>query len=125
MATRATCRFDSLPAFLNIAACIVSVAMLLSFPATRFHNFPTHFRNPEVRRATERHTGVAPRTEKTPDAVAQSDLLPRFFAPVETAGKIVPADNFEAVSEVPLSRLLHRLKLNPCGSSGQDPLLSA
>jgi hypothetical protein len=125
MARRITSRLDSLRGFLNIAACVVSVLMLLSFPATRFHNFPTHFRNPEVRRSTERHTAVAPANEKTQDAVAQSDLLPRFFAPIETAGKIVPAYDFQSISQIPPPHLLNRQKLNPSGSGPQDPLLPA
>jgi hypothetical protein len=116
--------FDSLTAFLHVAACIISVAMLLSLPATKAHHFGSHFRTPEVRRATERHTSVAHSDNNTYE-VARSDLLPTFFTPTTTDSKIVPRDGFESLSEVPISRLLNRRKLNPSASGGQDPLLQA
>jgi hypothetical protein len=125
MERRVSSSLNTLTGFLHVAACIVSIAMLLSFPATRVHNFGTHFRTPEVRRAIERHSSVAHSHDNALDRVAQSDLLPMFFTPTETASKIVPLGNFEAASEVPLPRLLNRLKLNPAGSGGQDPLLQA
>ena len=111
-------------AFFRAAACIVSVAMLLSFPASGVHHFGTHVRTPEVRRAIVRHSSVALDDENAHERVAQCDLLPVFFTPSETIGKITPRSDFESPPVV-LSRLLSRLKLNPSGSSGQDPLLQA
>ncbi len=125
MGTRLSSSLKSLSAFLRVAACIASVAMLLSFPATAVHNFGAHFRTPEVRRATERHTSVAHSDNDPHECVAQSGLLPTFFTPTATVSKIVPRDNFEPPSEVGLFRLLNRLKLNSSDSGGQDPLLRA
>jgi len=122
MKRRVSSSFDSLTAFLHVAVCVVSVAMLLSFPASSVHNFGTHFRTPEVRRALERHTSVAQSEGTTDELVARTDLLPTFFTPAETVSKIVPLDNFEPPSEVALSSLLNRRKLGSRGSGGQDPL---
>jgi hypothetical protein len=125
MKRRLSSSFDSLTAFLYFAACALSTVMLLSLPAARAHNFGAHFRTPEVRRAVERHTSIAHSDCDAPARVAKSHPLARFFAPTETAGNIVLADNFESASDVLLPRLLNRLKLNPSGSNGEDPLLQA
>jgi len=125
MGRSASFSFDSLTASLRIVACIVSVVMLLLFPAAKAHSFGTHFRTPEVRRATERQTCVAHSDENTQERVGHSDPLPAFFTPIETVSKIVPRDNFESLPDISLSRLLNRLKLNSSGSGGQDPLLRA
>ena len=120
-----SCKLDSLTAFLHVAACIVSVAMLLLFPAFQTHSFGPHFRNPEVRRATKRHTSIAHSDNRAEERIAQSGLLTKSFAPAEPDIKIVPRDNFNSPPEVSLARLLNRLKLNPPGSDGQDPPLQA
>ncbi len=116
---------SSIRVLLQAVACVVSMVMLLSFPAAKAHAFGTHFRNPEVRRTIERHTSIAHPDQNLQKGVAPTDTLPRFFIPIETVNKIVPLGDFESIPEVPLPRLLNRLKLNPSGSSGQDPLLSA
>ena len=125
MTTRFTYILGSLKAFLHLTACILSVAMLLSFPATRLHDFGTHFRTPEVRRVTERQTCVAQNDHHAQERAVRSGLLPKFFIPTQTVSRIVLPDHFESRSEVSLPRLLNRLKLNRCGSSGPDPLLQA
>src|SRR5271168_4003018 len=98
---------------MRASICIVSVLMLLSFPAARAHAFETHFRNPEVRRAIERETSIAHTDENPQNRIAPNELLPTFFAPTETINQKVPLDSLESISEVPLPRLLNRLKLNP------------
>lgn len=125
MERRARFCFDSLTAITYVAVCAVIVAMLLFLPANRVHCFGNHFRTPEVRRTIERQTPVAYSTENARERVARSELLPTFFAPTETSSKIVPLDNVESTRQVPLSRLLNRLKLHPSGSSGRDPLPQA
>jgi hypothetical protein len=112
--------FNSLTAALHLAACVVGIAMLLSFPATRAHNFATHFRTPEVRRSVERNTFIAHGESSSPERIACSELLPTFFTPTETDRRITSPDNFALPSQVPLSRLLHRRKLNPARSNGPD-----
>jgi hypothetical protein len=123
MRRRASSNFHSLTAFLHVATCVISVAMLLSFPAASVHNFGTHFRAPEVRRAIERQTSVAQSDRTTQELVAQGDFLPMFLAPAATTAKILSRENFESPSNVPPSGLLKRRKLNPSGSGGEDPLL--
>jgi hypothetical protein len=125
MERRVSSRFHSPTAFVHAAACIVSLVMLLSFPASSVHSFGTHFRTPEVRRALERHTSVAHSDGNTPELIAHNDLLPTFFTPAETGSKIFPTDNSEPSSDVPLSSLLNRRKLSPSGSGGPDPLIQA
>jgi hypothetical protein len=122
MKRRVSSSFDSLTAFLHVAVCVVSVAMLLSFPAAKVHNFGAHFRTPEVRRSTERHTSVAQSEGTTDELVARAILFPTFFAPAESVGKIVPLDNFEPPSNAAQSRPPIRRKLCARGSGAQDPL---
>ena len=125
MGRHVTACLESLTAYLHAAVCIISVAMLLSFPATKVHSFDAHFRTPEVRRAIERYTPVAHSAENSQKCVARPCQLPTFFTPSETDSRLVPLHDFELASEVPVSRLFNRLKLNPSGSNGQDPLLQA
>ena len=120
-------RFSSgakaIASFAHLAVCIVSIAMLLLIPATKVHHFGTHFRSPEVRRTAQRHTAIAHSDSSAPQRIAESTPLPAFFTPTETFSKTVALDSVR--HEIPLVRLLHRLKLNPSGSSGQDPLPQA
>jgi hypothetical protein len=99
--------------------------MLLSFPVARAHNFGAHFRNPQVRRATERHSSIAHSDSGVPASITRGQLLPTFFAPIENRSRLVTRENLAPESHIPITRLLNRLKLNPSGSDGQVPLLSA
>ena len=80
--------------FLQVPACIINVEMLPLFPSGEADRFGTHFRTPEIRRAAARHTSIAHSVENTQERVVQSDLLPTFFSPIESAGKIIPRNNF-------------------------------
>ena len=113
-------------AFGHAVACLLSIAMLLSFPASRFHSFSAHFRTPEVRRTTERNTLVTEETRNPRESIPRSELLPTFFAPAEPVSvKIIFDRNLDSHADFPLVHLLSRLKLNPPGSGGEDPLLQA
>jgi hypothetical protein len=122
---RARKGFRSLMVLSHTIACIVSMVMLISFPTVRVHSFADHFRPPEIRRTTQRQTYVAAESHHVQENVVRSDVRPKFFAPVETPCSLAGDRGFESTSEIPLVRLLHRLKLNPSGLSGQDPLLKA
>jgi len=111
-----------LKALFHAAACILSVAMLLSFPASKVHDFDAHFRTPEVRRSIERNTSVAFGHDNAKESVAHSHLLPTFFVPAQTDRPTTSRDT-EKPFEAPRFRILSRLKLS--GSGGQDPLPSA
>jgi hypothetical protein len=108
---------------LNLAACIVSVLMLLVFPMQRVHQYTNHFRAPEIRRSTLRHTPIAQRESGPAERIAHQAVLPALLVYVDTGDVVEPAANIEFASQVPLSRLLLRLKLGPSRSGGQDPLL--
>ena len=125
MNRRLTRRLHSVTAFLHAVACVVSVAMLISFPAGNGHSFGTHFRTPQVRRAIERQVSIAHSDSNIRDQVAHSDPLATFFAPADPHPGMMARGHRESFPEVPLPRLLSRLKLNPSGSGNQDPLLPA
>ena len=108
---------------MRLAAGLVVVVMLLLFPVTRAHDFGTHFRNPEVRRSIARHTFVAQSHDNIPERIAHTNLRPVVFTPIVTDRQIAPLENFDAIPHVTLARILKRLKLNPAGSGGTDPLL--
>lgn len=116
---------DSLRSFLAASVCVVSVVMLLLFPAAAPHRFGAHFRTPEVHRSAERHTSIATGDSEARDYVAPSGMLPKFFVPPERETTAIIGNHPEFLARVPLSRLLNRLKLNSSGSNGQDPLLRA
>jgi hypothetical protein len=126
---RAHAHLRLLAPVLYSVACVLSIAMLLSFPAAKVHSFRAHFRTPETRRVTDRHTFVAVEGQGANERIIKNDSqngsLPSFFTPIESITKIDCNCSFESPSEVPLLRLLNRLKLNPSGSSGSDPLLQA
>ena len=110
---------------LHIAACIVSVAMLLLFPATRFHNYGAHFRAPEVRRSIERQTAVAQGAHDGQESIVRSGPMPPFFTPPAPISKVFAPQNYESIPQVPFTRLLNRWKLDSSGSGGSDPLPKA
>ena len=108
---------------LHLAACVASILMLLAFPIRPVHQFANHFRTPEVRRSMERHTPVAQPEAGPAESIAHQAVLPALVAPVDTGDVITPIGEFELSSEIPLSRLLLRLKLGPSRAGDQDPLL--
>jgi hypothetical protein len=109
-------------AFLRAAACILSVAMLLSFPAARPHHFSQHFGSTEIRQNIVRHTFVAG-PEAGEDRIAQIDAQPAI--PTTVTIEIVAKSFFPLaiVSNLPAFRILQHLKLGPSRSGASDPLL--
>lgn len=109
--------------FLCAVACIVCIAMLLSFPATSAHNFSGHFRSNEVRRSIVRHASVAAPEADGAQAIARVDIEPTIAMPVIVESIAQPLATFEVYAEVSLIRLLLRFKLGPSRSDGSVPLL--
>lgn len=107
----------------NLAVCIVSVLMLLTFPMQRVHQYTNHFRTPQVRRLIERHTSVAQPEAGTTERIAYQAVLPTLAETIETGDVVAPVVDIECSPQVPLSRLLLRLKQGFSRSSSQDPLL--
>lgn len=105
---------------LNLLACAVSLLMLLAFPLRSAHQYTNHYRAPEIRRAIERNTPIAHPEAETAECIAHQAVLPRLLAPTHTGEVAEPVSNIEFFSQVPLSRLLLRLKLGSSRSGGQD-----
>jgi hypothetical protein len=108
---------------LNLAACIVSMLMLLTFPLERVHQYTNHLRSPEIRRTIERHTFVAHSEAGTAERIANQAVMPAILESVETWDAVKPVVDFKLSPQVPISHLLARLKLGTAHSGGQDPLL--
>jgi hypothetical protein len=108
---------------LKLAACVVSVLMLLVFPIRKAHQFTIHFRSPEVRRSIERHTPIAQPESEPAERIAHHAVLPTLLVPIDTGDAVKPVADFERSPQVSLSRLLLRLKLGSSRSGSQDPLL--
>jgi len=123
MGTRSNSTAFQAASVLNFAACLVSVLMLLAFPMQSAFRLADHFRAPEVRRSIVRHTFIAQHQSGPVDRIARQAVLPAFPAPIDTENVTEPISNIEISSQVPLSRLLLRVKLGPSRSGGRDPLL--
>jgi len=109
--------------FLRAAACIVSVAMLLSFPTARTHHFGQHFGTTEIRQNIVRHTFVAGPEAGGEEQMAHVDSLPAIPAPVTVGNVAKSFFPLPIVSDVPTFRVLQHLRLGPSRSGSSDPLL--
>jgi hypothetical protein len=108
---------------LNLAACVVSVLMMLAFPIRSAHQFESHLRNPEVRRSIERNTAVANPESKPSERISYRAVQPALFVLVNTGDASLPFANAKPFSYAVFPRLISRLKLGSSRSGGQDPLL--
>jgi hypothetical protein len=109
--------------FLRAAACIVSVAMLLSFPVTRAHNFGQHFGTTEIRQNIVRHTFVAGPESGGEEKIAHIDAQPSIPVPVTIENVAKRFFPLAIVSDVPTFRILQHFKLGLSRSGASDPLL--
>jgi hypothetical protein len=109
--------------FIRVSVCIVSVAMLLSFPANSSHHFDQHFGSTQIRRSIVRHTFVDGPKDNGAEEIARIDLEPTIPVPVIIESAAKPLATFELSSEVSPIRLLQRFKLGRSRSGGPDPLL--
>ena len=109
--------------FIRAATCIVSVAMLLSFPLTRAHSFGQHFGTTEIRHSIVRHTFVAGPESSGAEKIVHFEALPSIPEPavlVSAATRLFP---LPLLSIVPTFRILHHFKLGPSRSGASDPLI--
>ena len=108
---------------LRATACILSLAMLLSFPITSAHYFSEHFGSTQIRHNIVRHTFVAGPEAGGVEKIAHIDAQPAIPMPViieNVAKSFFPQ---AIVSEVPAFRILQQFKLGPSRSGAPDPLL--
>jgi hypothetical protein len=107
----------------RFVACAFSVLMLLTLPIRSGHQYTNHFRTPEVRRTVERHTYVAHTNAGPAESVPHQNVLAPLLATVDDGDVIKPVVDSEISTQIPISRLLLRLKLGWSRSGNQDPLL--
>ena len=110
-------------ASLRAAACIVSVAMLLSFPSARTHLYGQHFGTTEIRQNIVRHTFVAGPEAGGVEKVARIDTQPSLPVAVTIENVAKSFFAMPIVSAVPTFRILQHLRLGPSRSDSPDPLL--
>jgi hypothetical protein len=108
---------------ISSAVCAVTLLMMLTFPISQGHQLTSHFRVPDVCRSTERRTPIAPPEAETAERIAHQAALPALPIPIIINEVVEPTANIELPPQVPLSRLLLRLKIGSSRSSSQDPLL--
>ncbi|MGD1028567.1 hypothetical protein [Candidatus Binatus soli] len=108
---------------LRAAACILSVAMLLSFPTARAHHFGQHVGATEIRQNIVRHTFVAGPETGGVEKIAHIDAQPAIPMPVIIENVAKGFFPLAIASEVPTFRLLQHFKLGPSRSGAPDPLL--
>jgi hypothetical protein len=108
---------------LRFVAFAFSVLMLLTLPIRSAHRYTNHFRTPEVRRTVERHTYVVHGNAGSAECVSHQDVLVPVRVSVDDGDAIKPAIDSEIAPQIPISRLLLRLKLGSSRSGNQDPLL--
>ena len=105
-------------------ACIVSVAMLLTFPTIKPHAFTDHFRTPEVRRSILRHTQVAEVENGTVKSVVRLGIRPHTLPLlVDFETKFPTISNVELALQALPTRLFLRLKLGASPAGGEDPFI--
>jgi hypothetical protein len=113
----------SIAVSLRVAACIVSVAMLLSFPVSRAHSFGQHVGTTEIRQNIVRHTFVAGPETGGVERMTHIDALAAIPTPVIVENVAKCLFSLAIVSDVPIFRTLRHLKLGPSRSGAPDPLL--
>ena len=109
--------------FFRTAACIVSVAMLLSFPLTRAHSFGQHFGTTQIRQNIVRHTFVAGPETSAIEKILHFEALPSIPEPAVLASAATRLFPLPLFSTVPTFRILQHFKLGPSRSGATDPLL--
>jgi hypothetical protein len=110
-------------ASLRAAACILSVAMLLSFPSARSLQFGQHFGTTEIRQKIVRHTFVAGPEAGGEEKIAHIDAQPTIPALVNILSVTKSFFCSPAGADIPTFRILRHLRLGASRSGSPDPLL--
>jgi hypothetical protein len=114
-------RGESFSRIVMVLACFSSLLILFTVPIERVHHFAVHFRTGEARRAAERHTALASDDAPPADPRPHRGTLSAVtITPVLCAA--TRADAYAATTEVPIARLLSRLKLGSRSDSDSDSL---
>jgi hypothetical protein len=102
---------------------LVGLLMMLTFPMQPAHQFSDHFRADEARQTIERHTFLAQRPAGPTERIAQCAVRPALSVRIAIPSEVNPPPASEFTSDIPLIRLLLRLKLGPSHTSAQDPFI--
>lgn len=114
---------QAIAAFLRVAACILGVAMLMSFPARRSHQFGEHFGTAQIRQNILRHTFVAGPEDGAVEDVAQIEAQPAIPTPANIEHVAKSFIRVSTVPQIPTFRILRHLRLGASRSGSSDPLL--
>jgi hypothetical protein len=106
---------------------VIGIAMLLSFPMYRAHQFQVHFRAPDVRRAIVRNTLTAQPEVTGGERVVHANHADAMIPPSVMAALVAPVlfkpvSDSSIVSEILPTRFLLRLKPAPNPAGLSDPL---
>ena len=105
---------------MKMASCIIVALILVVLPLARSHRAGVHFRTHEARRSVERHTFLEQSKVYEIERVHPATLRFAFVA-LEDAPR--PLQGFVRTPQLPITRLLLRLKLGLSSSGSPDPLL--
>jgi hypothetical protein len=120
-------KYAHVPVAIRAALSVIGIAMLLSFPMYRAHQFQIHFRTPEIRRAIVRNTFTAQPEVTGGERVlhanyADAKIPPSVLAALVAPVLFKPVSNSPIVSEIIPTRFLLRSKPAPKPAGGSDPL---
>jgi hypothetical protein len=107
----------------RVAVCVVSVAMLLSFPTARASRFGQNFGTTEIRQNIVRHTFVAGPETGGIEKIAHIDELPVIPTLVTVEQVAKSFFRLPILSGVPTFRVLQHLRLRLARSGSTDPLI--
>jgi hypothetical protein len=124
MRTSLTSVSKSAASVVRVVACLISVALLLTFPLVKAHTFNDHFRSPEIRRSIVRHTQVAEADDATAESVQRINIQPTaLFQLLDLNQESAKVINVEFVPQAVPTQLFLRLKLGNSPGGGEDPLI--
>jgi hypothetical protein len=115
--------FRGLASFVRLAACLLSLMSLLTFPAPKPHQFLDHFRTPEIFREVEGHSFLDRSKSNVSEEIATSYREPGKIPVLDSSERTNSVSEDDSNTIVPLARLLSRLKLGPSSPAPTDPLL--
>ena len=106
----------------RMLAATLALVMFVCLPFERAHSFTNHLRPPVTRRAAQRHTSIAQPDTSPAEQVIKCPLLPTPFIAMAITAPTLPLLDSESRPDLPLPRLLRRLKLGIARASSPDPL---
>jgi hypothetical protein len=107
----------------RVTFCVSVALMLVMLPVPRVHQAADHFRSPEIRRSIERNVFLERTKNDFSERISTNYLEPTSLLRTETEDSVKLIVGFAPTPQVPITRLLLRLKLGSSVSGTPDPLL--